>query len=99
MVAKRSLCVALIVAGVWTAAFGAQAECKFAKVVEVPITVENYRPVVAVKINGHDTKLFVDTGAFFSVVSDDAAKRLEMKPSIAPGCGRRHAEAARRARS
>ncbi len=71
-------------AGVWAAASAAQAECSFAKVVEVPITIENYRPVVAVKINGHDTKLFVDTGAFFSTVSDDAAKRLEMKPSAAP---------------
>jgi tetratricopeptide (TPR) repeat protein/predicted aspartyl protease len=60
------------------------ADCKFTRVVEVPVTMENFRPVVAVKINGQDTRLFVDTGAFFSAVSEDAAKTLGMKPSVAP---------------
>jgi tetratricopeptide (TPR) repeat protein len=62
----------------------AQAECKLQKIGEVPVTMEGLRGVVSVKINGHDTKLFVDTGAFFSTVSDDAAKAFAMRPTIAP---------------
>jgi tetratricopeptide (TPR) repeat protein/predicted aspartyl protease len=62
----------------------AQAECKLQKVGEVPVTMEGLRAVVSVKINGHDAKLFVDTGAFFSTVSDEAAKAFAMRPTVAP---------------
>ncbi len=84
MIGKLSLLAVVLGAAALAGAGSAMADCKFAKVVEVPVTLENFRAVVATKMNGQDTRLFIDTGAFFSAVSDDAAKQLGLKPSTAP---------------
>ena len=65
-------------------ASGAAADCKFQKIVEVPVTMNGLRPMVATKINGHDTTFMIDTGAFFSVVDKDAAAEFGMKKSGTP---------------
>ncbi|HEX4709162.1 MAG TPA: aspartyl protease family protein [Phenylobacterium sp.] len=46
--------------------------------------MDGLRPHIAVRINGHDTSLLVDTGAFFSMLSDDAAARFAMKSAPVP---------------
>ena len=66
------------------AAAPAQAACTFGKVAELPVTMRGLRPTVTVKINGHDAVFIVDTGAFFSMVSDEAAQKFGMKPTMAP---------------
>ncbi|HEX5263104.1 MAG TPA: pepsin/retropepsin-like aspartic protease family protein, partial [Phenylobacterium sp.] len=72
---------ALALAG---AASQAMADCKFDRLVEVPVTMDGLRGTVATKINGHDATFGIDTGAFFSTVATDAAAQFGMKKSIAP---------------
>ncbi len=80
---KRSFAIGAVVAAAF-AASSAQAECKFIKKAELPVTIDNLRAMVDAKINGKDTKLMIDSGAFFSNVTDEAAKAFEMKPTPAP---------------
>jgi len=69
-----------------TAAFGgvARADCKIAMIAELPVTMYGRRPMVAVKINGADAKLLVDTGAAFSVVTPGSAAKYKLDLSPAP---------------
>jgi predicted aspartyl protease/Flp pilus assembly protein TadD len=46
--------------------------------------MEGLQPTVAAALDGHDTHMLIDTGAFFSVVSTDAADRFGMRKSTAP---------------
>jgi tetratricopeptide (TPR) repeat protein len=62
----------------------AEAACKFAKVAELPVIIDNLRAVADVKINGKDAKLMIDSGAFFSNVTDEAAQAYAMKSTPAP---------------
>lgn len=62
----------------------AGAACVFAKAAELPVTMRGLRPTITTKINGHDAIFIVDTGAFYSMLSKEAAQRLGMKPSVAP---------------
>lgn len=61
-----------------------QAACVFGKVAELPVTMRGLRPTIATKINDQEAKFVVDSGAFYSLVSEDAAARLGMKPAITP---------------
>ncbi|HZZ31639.1 MAG TPA: retropepsin-like aspartic protease, partial [Phenylobacterium sp.] len=62
----------------------AQADCKFQKIAEVPVTMDGLRPLVTAVVNGHEATFVVSTGAFFSSVSPEAAERFGMKKSTAP---------------
>ncbi len=81
--AVRSLLVAVFAAAL-AGGSPALADCKLQKVAEVPVTMEGLRPLVSARINGQDTRFMLDTGAFFGIVSDEAAARYGMKASIAP---------------
>ncbi|THD56437.1 aspartyl protease family protein [Phenylobacterium sp.] len=84
MLTKGFVTGAALAGVVFAAASAAQAECKFQKIAEVPVTMEGLRPFVSVKINGHDTKMVLDSGAFFSNVSDEAAQQFNMHSTPAP---------------
>lgn len=60
------------------------ASCQMLKILEVPVTMEGLRPTVPAAVNGHETRFMIDTGAFFSVMSTDAADRFGLKKSVAP---------------
>ena len=64
------VCIALLV----TPARG-QATCDL-KVGEMPVTMIGMRPIATVGINGHNVPLLVDSGAFFSDLTDAAAAQL-----------------------
>jgi len=82
--AWKSLLLTLAVGGLAAAASPVFAECKYAKLAEVPVTMEGLRPIVTAKLNGQDAKFMIDTGAFFGFVSDEAAARYGLKKSVAP---------------
>ena len=73
-----------VVLGLASSAQAADSKCQLVKLVELPVTMIGMKPIVTVKINGQETRLIADTGAFFSVLSPTAAARLGIKTSRAP---------------
>jgi predicted aspartyl protease len=61
----------------------AQAKCEIAAL-ELPITMVGRSPVVSAKINGTDVKFILDSGAFYSMISPAAAKRLKLQQTRSP---------------
>lgn len=62
----------------------AQAEkCQIA-VVPMPVHMVHTRPIVTLGINGAQVPLLLDTGAFFSVLTDAAADQLQLKTRRMP---------------
>jgi len=59
-------------------------KCQMVKILEVPVTMQGLQPTVPASVNGHETHFMIDTGAFFSVMTTDAADRFALKKSIAP---------------
>ncbi len=60
------------------------AECKLYKVAELPVTMSGLRPLVSAKINGADALFVVDSGAFYSMMSEANAERYQLKLHSAP---------------
>lgn len=74
--AVLGLCVALLPAP-------ASAACKLQSL-EMPVTMVENRPITTVGINGQDVKLLVDSGAFYSALTDALATELQLKTSRLP---------------
>ncbi|MEJ7934317.1 aspartyl protease family protein [Sphingobium sp. AN558] len=72
----------------WTAALAiisaspALAACKLAVMADLPVTMTGLRASVPVKVNGKDTSFWLDSGAFFSIMSK--AKAIELGLTIQP---------------
>lgn len=58
--------------------------CRIGKFGTLPVEVMNGRATTMVKINGHDTRFILDTGAFFDVMSQANADALGLKLQMAP---------------
>jgi tetratricopeptide (TPR) repeat protein/predicted aspartyl protease len=63
--------------------FLSHAECKRA-VMDLPVTISGTRALIDTKINHQDVRLMVDSGAFFSMISDAMAQELKLKTGSAP---------------
>jgi tetratricopeptide (TPR) repeat protein/predicted aspartyl protease len=75
--------VALATAGLGATARAAES-CQVGKVAELPVTMAGMVPRVTLKIDGVDTTFMVDSGAFYSVLSPDTARRLKLPTRPAP---------------
>ncbi len=53
----------------------AAADCKIQPILRLPVTMAGTQPLVTVKLNGVEAHLLMDTGAFASLLSPEAAKR------------------------
>jgi tetratricopeptide (TPR) repeat protein len=84
MTSKSLVLASALTALAFGAAGSASAACQFQKIVDVPVTMDGLRPQVSAKVNGQDATFMVDTGAFFSDVTDAAAAKFAMRPSAAP---------------
>jgi len=73
-----------VVLGAAGQAAAADKKCQLVKMLEVPVTMEGLAPTIPASVNGHETHFMIDTGAFFSVMSSDAADRFGLKKSVAP---------------
>ncbi|HEX3838547.1 MAG TPA: aspartyl protease family protein [Steroidobacteraceae bacterium] len=62
----------------------ATAACKMEQFLSIPVTMVGYKPVVTAQINGMEVHLVLDTGAFFSVLYPEAAKRAALKVATSP---------------
>jgi tetratricopeptide (TPR) repeat protein/predicted aspartyl protease len=56
----------------------AAAKCRLSKMLEVPVTMQGPRALISAEVNGQDVRFFVDTGAFYSIITPEAAKRLKL---------------------
>ncbi len=72
------LCVALVT---W-AGHAFAAGCTLHKLAELPVTMTGLRPVVSTKINGVEATFIADSGAFYSMITPNAASQynLSVKP-------------------
>ncbi len=80
----KSGILALVALGVALCAGPAAAACKLGLLAELPVTMDGLDPVVPAKINGVDARLVADSGAFFSMVTPDAAARFGLKRGPLP---------------
>jgi tetratricopeptide (TPR) repeat protein len=74
----RTLSV-LIVAGLSLLANLAQAGCRLNVLAELPVTMSERSPLIAVKINGTEASFIADSGAFYSTITRAAAAELHLK--------------------
>ncbi|MBV1688544.1 retroviral-like aspartic protease family protein [Novosphingobium sp. G106] len=72
----------------WTLIAGATAQaapiCSLGIMANLPVTMRGLRASVPVKINGKDTSFWLDSGAFFSIMSAAKAAELDLKVGAAP---------------
>ena len=62
----------------------AAANCKLIKLAEASVTMTGLSPLITVKINGADAKMTADSGAFFSLLTPQAAARLGLHVGAPP---------------
>jgi tetratricopeptide (TPR) repeat protein len=71
----------LALSGVPTRAF---ADCKIARLGELPVTMRGLRPLVSAKINGAEALFIADSGAFYSMITPAAAAQFKLRLEPAP---------------
>ena len=59
-------------------------KCKMTPVAKFPVTMDGPRATVAVKVNGKDVRIWLDSGAFFNFVSKAKAVELGLKTEPLP---------------
>ncbi len=82
--ASRHVTGAVILWLIAATAVPAQAGCKLGLLAELPVTMDNMRPTVAVSFNGADSRLIVDSGAFYSLISMAVARQFNLRLEEAP---------------
>jgi len=70
--------------GLLAGAAPAAASCVLQKYAELPVTIENGGAVTTAKLNGADTRLIVDTGAFFSMLDPSTVEKYGLKTGFLP---------------
>ena len=61
------------------AAPAAHAEpCRIERTPDIPVIMSGLRPTITAQINGHDARLVVDSGAFFSMLTPAAAQQFQL---------------------
>ena len=63
---------------------GAAAQCRFVQLPPIPVTMTGWRPTVPAELDGHKTRLLVDTGAYFDALSPAEAGEFKLPLSPAP---------------
>ncbi len=60
------------------------ADCKIAKLAELPVTMSGLKPLISAKINGQDARFIADSGAFYSMMTEASAAEFNLKLRPAP---------------
>jgi tetratricopeptide (TPR) repeat protein len=82
---RRSLILVFAILSASIASASAFADgCQFGKIAEFPITMVGMRPLMTANINDVGVQFVVDSGAFYSMISDASAAELKLKTSPAP---------------
>ena len=62
----------------------AHAACQLGKFADLPVTMSGVQPLVSAKIDGHEVRFLVDSGAFFNTLSPQAVAMLKLNLDAAP---------------
>lgn len=62
----------------------AATQCRLVASAPIPVTMMGWRPTIPAQLNGHATRLLVDTGAFFDALSPAEATQFNLPLSPAP---------------
>jgi len=82
----RRVFLGIAMAGLCGSANIAAAKCSVGMVARLPVTMEGPRATVPVEVNGKPTTFWLDSGAFFSIMSKAQAAELGLKTtSLPPG--------------
>lgn len=76
--------LAMSAIGLWGSVQPAQAKCEIGMVARLPVTMEGPRATVPVEVNGKATTFWLDSGAFFSIMSKAQAAALGLKTANLP---------------
>jgi len=63
---------------------GVAAQCRLVQSPAIPVTMMGWRPTIPAELDGHKTRLLVDTGAFFDTLSPAEAAEFHLPLSSAP---------------
>jgi hypothetical protein len=72
-----------LVCGIGLAAT-ARAKCEIGLMAELPVTMQDLRPVVPVQFNGQSARLLAHGGAFYSMITQATAAQFGLKVKLAP---------------
>ena len=78
------LSMALALGSASVTAHAEASKCQLRQVVELPVTMAGMAPTVPVKINGKETRLMADSGAFYSILPESAPEAFGMQTRMAP---------------
>jgi len=81
--ARRAL-LAILLCTAWSRPALADGTCKVTPIARFPVTMEGPRATVAVKINGKDTRIWLDSGAFFNFMSKAKSVELGLRTEPLP---------------
>lgn len=62
----------------------ATAVCKLSRLLDLPVTMTDMKPIVTAKINGEDARFMADSGAFYSMLTPASAAEFKLKTHPAP---------------
>jgi tetratricopeptide (TPR) repeat protein len=60
------------------------AKCEIARLADMAVTMNGFRPIVPLKINGQDAHFLLDSGAFYSMMSPATAAQFKLKTTNTP---------------
>jgi predicted aspartyl protease/Flp pilus assembly protein TadD len=84
MTLKTLVPAALPLAALLLAPSEAAADCKVAKMLDLPVVMAGRRPLVTAQIGGRDARFVVDSGAFYSTLSRASAAEFGLKITPLP---------------
>jgi tetratricopeptide (TPR) repeat protein/predicted aspartyl protease len=76
---SRLVAAGALAAAAWLTASSADAGCHLSKYFDLPVEMQGRAAVITTKINGQEARFEVDSGAFFSMLTPDAASRLNTR--------------------
>lgn len=65
----------------------AAGKCQLQQLGVLPVDMQGLRPIVSAKINGVQARFVLDSGAFYTTISRDAAAHYQLPVTAAPGRG------------
>ena len=77
---KLSLALVLLAASVAAHAATSAQKCKYSRIAELPVWMQNGKPVTEGSINGHKVGILLDTGAGPSIVHRTTVEKLGLTP-------------------